>query len=430
LPIQRFLFRYAWRNLWRVPGRTLLVLALTGPVFLSLLLMLANSDALEGQIDRLESETATLIQLRGRSTFGHINQAGGLNKLMSASIESALVRLPHVIRVEPYLVAIEPIAGYYMTLHIGVRPGDAQRLATHGEVGGVDLVAGRNFTSADDGDDVALLGLDYARKMGITLDNFRPGESMFIKDVLRDGEPGVIKVGTRSIGGRPFRIVGLFSSGYSFGDNQMFLPYRTFQRHYGAEGRVSKFFLRVDKAVNVDTVTAAIRNQFPELDIITRADGARFISSALGTMRRIGRIWLGATVLLAGAMVLFAMLLAADERIRELGTLKAVGASTPNLAILLISESMLLAGLGATLGGTLYAIFGEIIGRSFFKATFGVYLPGQYGDSLLDNMLVSYSLSPGFVIVLVVATTLVGGLGSLYALYKVHRLSPVEALRS
>ena len=177
-------------------------------------------------------------------------------------------------------------------------------------------------------------------------------------------------------------------------------------------------------------MTAAIRNQFPELDIITRADGARFISSALGTMRRIGRIWLGATVLLAGAMVLFAMLLAADERIRELGTLKAVGASTPNLAILLMSESMLLAGLGATLGGTLYAFFGEIIGRSFFKATFGVYLPGQYGDSLLDNMLVSYSLSPGLVIVLVIATTLVGGLGSLYALYKVHRLSPVEALRS
>lgn len=427
---QRFLFRYSWRNLWRVRGRTLLVLALTGPVFLSLLLMLANSGALEGQLDRLETETATLIQLRGRASFGHINQAGGLNKLMPARLEAALVQLPHVTKVEPYLVAIEPIAGYYMTLHIGVRPGDAQRLATHGEVGGVDLVAGRNFTSEDDGEDVALLGLAYAEKMGITRDNFRPGESLFIKDVLRDGEPGVVKVGTRSIGGRPFRVIGLFSSGYSFGDNQMFLPYRTFQRHYGAEGKVSKFFLRVDSAENVAAVTTAIQNRFPELDIITRADGARFISAALETMRRIGRIWLGATVLLAGAMVLFAMLLAADERIRELGTLKAIGASTPNLALLLMSESMLLAGLGATLGGLLYAFFGEIIGRSFFKATFGVYLPGQYGDSLLDNMLVNYSLSPGFVVVLVIATTLAGGLGSLYALYRAHRLSPVEALRS
>ncbi|MCH7880253.1 MAG: ABC transporter permease [Proteobacteria bacterium] len=425
-----FLVRYAWRNLWRVRGRTLLVLVLTAPVFLSLLLMLANTDALDGQLDRLETETATLIQLRGRATFGHINQAGGLNRLLPANLEPTLAQLPHVTRVEPYLVAIEPIAGYYMTLHIGVRPGDAQRLATHGEVGGVDLVAGRNFTSEDDGEDVALLGLAYAEKMGITRDNFRPGESLFIKDVLRDGEPGVVKFGTRSIGGRPFRVVGLFSSGYSFGDNQMFLPYRTFERHYGAEGRVSKFFLRVDKAANVAAVRAAINSRFPELDIITRADGARFISSALDTMRRIGLIWLGATVLLAGAMVLFVMLLAADERIREFGTLKAIGASTPNLALLLLSESILLAGLGATLGGLLYATLGEVVGGTFFKATFGVYLPGQYGDSLLENMLVSYTLSPTYVAVLVVGTALVGGLGSLYALYKVHRLSPIEALRS
>ncbi len=426
----RFLIRYAWRNLWRVPGRTLLMLALTAPLFLSLLLMLANGGALEGQLDRLEAETATLIQLRGRATFGHINQAGGLNKLLPASLETALARLRNVTKVEPYLVAIEPIAGYYMTLHIGVRPGDAQRLATHGEVGEVEVVAGRNFTLADDGEDVALLGLAYAAKMGITLENFRPGETLFIKDVLRDGEPGVVKVGTRSIGGRPFQVLGLFTSGYAFGDNQMFLPYRTFQHHYGAEGRVSKFYLRVDKSENVAAVTVLIRDRFPDLDIITRADGARFISAALGTMRRIGRIWLGATVLLTGAMILFAMLLAADERLRELGTLKAVGASTPNLAVLLVSESVLLAGLGAALGGLLYGAFGEVVGRAFFKATFGVYLPGHYGDSLLDNMLVSYALSPGFMLVLVIATALAGGFGSLYALYKAHRLSPVKALRS
>ncbi|MCH8177711.1 MAG: hypothetical protein IIC09_05865, partial [Proteobacteria bacterium] len=89
-----FLVRYAWRNLWRVRGRTLLVLVLTAPVFLSLLLMLANTDALDGQLDRLETETATLIQLRGRATFGHINQAGGLNRLLPANLEPTLAQLP------------------------------------------------------------------------------------------------------------------------------------------------------------------------------------------------------------------------------------------------------------------------------------------------------------------------------------------------
>ena len=87
-------------------------------------------------------------------------------------------------------------------------------------------------------------------------------------------------------------------------------------------------------------------------------------------------------------------------------------------------------GLGAAVGGVLYGVFGELVGRAFFKATFGVYLPGHYGVSLMDNMLVSYALSPGVVVVLVIATALTGGLGSLYALYKAYRLSPVEALRA
>ena len=425
-----FLFYYALRNLARAAGRTLLVLALTAPVFLSLLLMLANSRALDTQVERLSAGTATLIQVRGRTTFGHINQAGGLNKLMPADVEGKLAALEHVVKVEPSLVAIEPIAGYYMTLHIGVRPGDARRLATHGEAGQVDIVAGRDLTAADEGKDVALLGLAYARKMGITLDNFRPGESIFMKDILRDGEPGVVKVGTRTIGGRPFRVVGLFTSGYGFGDNQMFLPYTTFQRHYGAEGRVSRFFVRIDRVENVPAVAGAIRAGFPGLDVATREDGARFMSAALATMRRIGRIWVGAAVLLAGAMVLFAMLLAADERVREIGTLKAIGASTQDLAALLVGESVFLAGLGAALGGVLYAAFGEALGRAFFKATFGVYLPGQYGDSLLDNMLVSYAMSPRVLVGLVLAAAAAGLFGSLYALYRAHRLSPVEALRA
>lgn len=425
-----FLFRYARRNLWRASGRTVLVLALTAPVFLSLLLMLANTRALEGQVTRLESGSATLIQVRGRATFGHINQAGGLDELLPAEMENALAALEHVAKVEPSLVAIEPIAGYYMTLHVGVRPNDGRRLATHGEVGKVEIVAGRDLITDDEGKDVALLGLAYAGKMGITLENFRPGESVFVKDVLRDGEPGVVKVGTRTIGGRPFRVVGLFTSGYAFGDNQMFLPYTTFQRHYGAEGRVSRFFLRVDRVENVPAVAAAIRSGFPDADVITRAAGARFLSSALATMRRIGRIWLGAAVVLAGAMVLFAMLLATDERIHELGTLKALGASAPDMAVVVMTESVLLAGSGAVLGGVLYAVVGEALGRAFFKATFGVYLPGQYGDSLLDNMVVSYALSPLAVGGLVLAAALAGLLGSLYGLWRVGRLSPVEALRA
>lgn len=260
-----FLLKYAWRNLWRTPERTALVLLLTAPVFVSLLMMLATAEALDQQVERLSTGAGTLIQVRARASFGHVNQAGGLNKTTPASIVDEIAGMERVVQVEPYLVAIEPIGGYYMTLHTGVRPGDARRLATHGEVGKVEIVAGRDLTAADEGKDVALVGLEYARKMGITLKNFRPGESIFVKDMLRDGEPGVVKRGTRTIGGRPFRVVGLFTSGYAFGDNQIFLPYTTFQRHYGMTDRISKLFVTVDRVENIPAVADAIVPSFRSL---------------------------------------------------------------------------------------------------------------------------------------------------------------------
>ncbi len=424
-----FLLRYAWRNLWRVPGRTLLVLLLTAPVFVSLMMMLATAQALDQQVERLSTGTGTLIQVRAPGSFGHVNQAGGLNQMMPASVADEVARLEHVAKVESYLVAIEPIAGYYMTLHTGVRPGDARRLATHGEVGAIEIVAGRDLTAEDEGEDVAVIGLDYALKMGITLETFRPGESVFIKDVLRDGEPGVVKTGTRTIGGRPFRVTGLFTTGYAFGDNQLFMPYTTFQRHYGMTDRVSKLFVTVDRVENIPAVADAIRARHPELDVGTREDGARFMSAALATMRRIGNIWVAGMVFLAAAIVLFAMLLATDERIGELGTLKALGASTTDTAVAVLTESALLAGSGAALGSLLYALFGPLVGRMFFGATLGVYLPGQYGESLFDNMAVGYGVSLELIAGLVLAAAAAGVLGSLHAIMRVRRMSPVEALR-
>jgi ABC-type antimicrobial peptide transport system permease subunit len=153
------------------------------------------------------------------------------------------------------------------------------------------------------------------------------------------------------------------------------------------------------------------------------------MARALATMRRIGNVWVAGMVVLAAGVVLFAMLLAADERVRELGTLKALGASLGDTAVAVLSESALLAGLSAAAGGLLYAALGPLLGRAFFGATLGIYLPGQYGESLLDNMTVTYAFSPRLALGLVAAAVIASVLGSLYALLQAQRLSPVEALR-
>ncbi len=88
------LLRRSLLNLWRRPFRTALV-----PGFLALVI-------------------------------GLFTVAATLNRLVPAEVGEAIATMNHVENVEPYLVAIEPIAGYYMTLHTGVRPGDARRPAS------------------------------------------------------------------------------------------------------------------------------------------------------------------------------------------------------------------------------------------------------------------------------------------------------------
>lgn len=49
---------------------------------------------------------------------------------------------------------------------------------------------------------------------GIRLEEF-DDETYFTKEVLKPG-PGLVKSGLKSIGGRPFKVIGIFESGYHF----------------------------------------------------------------------------------------------------------------------------------------------------------------------------------------------------------------------
>ena len=419
---------YGLKNIWRSRVRTLMVVVLIALPFFALLMMSSVEDAIDSQITRIKENVGTLIHIRPRGSLGHVNQAGGLNRLLPGNTVEEIKGIDHITKVEEYLIAIEPIANYYMTLHTGVKLGDKKRLESHGEVGDPTIIKGRGFTADDMDKDVAILGKGYAGKVGIDIDNFTD-ETYFEKEVLRPG-PGVLKEGLRSIGGKPFRVVGVFSSGYNFGDNQMFLPYETFKRHYGVEEGASKVYVTVDSVDNVSVVAGEIKQRLGGVvDVITSKSGSRFISLALGTMKMIARVWVFITMGLMVLIILFSMLLVTDERYREIGTLKAMGGSTLDIAKLFITEAITLTFLGGVAGTALFRFMGSRIGESFFTSIFYVYIPGKYGESLVENFVFRYNLSLSIIILLIIMSFIVGLLGSSYSIIKVRRMSPMEAIR-
>ncbi len=419
---------YGLKNVGRYRMRTLIVVVLVALPFFVLLMMSSVENAMNYQIKRIQENVATLIQIRPRGSLGHINQAGGLNRLLPGDVTGKINGMSHITKVETYLIALEPIANYYMTVHTGVRIGDKKRLESHGEVGDPKIIKGRDFTMEDNGQAVAIVGKAYAHKVGVDVDAFND-ETYFEKEVLRPG-PGVLKSGLKSIGGKPFKVVGIFSSEYNFGDNQMFLPYETFKRHYKVSEEVSKIYITVDSVENLEKVADEVRKKLgPLADVITAKSGAKFVSLALGTMKKITRAWVIVSILLMVLIILFSMLLVTDTRYKEIGTLKAMGASASDIGKQFVTESVILALLGGILGTILFKVMGSRIGKDFFTHTFYVYMPGKYGQSLVENIILRYDLSIATIILLVTVSIIVGLIGSSYSILKTHKMSPMEAIR-
>ena len=418
---------YGLKNIYRNKLRTFIVITLISLPFFSVLMMVAMEEGIDAQIAKVKKNVGNVIQIKPKGAFGTVNIAGKLNRPLPEKTVDQMRAIEHVTEVTPYLTAIEPIAGYYMTLHIGVRAGNRKRLGSHGEVGYPKIILGRDFIDADNGQDVAILGKEYAKVMGIDLKAFHD-ETYFEKEVLRPG-PGLVKEGLRSIGGKPFKVIGIFESGYDFGDHQMFIPYDTFKKHYGMNDRVSSVYVTVDSVDNVERAAEEILEKIGDrVDVVTQKSGARFVSRALGSIERISEVWILLSVMLMVLILLFSMLLAIDERHKEIGTLKALGAETSDLAKQYLMESVVLSLFGGITGTIFFKFLASPVGKIFFTSVYYVYLPGQYGQSLFDNLIIPYSVSGRVVLILLVVSLVTACISSLYAVLRARRLSPLEAI--
>lgn len=108
---------------------------------------------------------------------------------------------------------------------------------------------------------------------------------------------------------------------------------------------------------NEAIVGALVATNDPMLDTLLQQQGVDIFSG--GEMDQMLKLLIGLALLTATAGILNAMLMSVTERIKEIGTLKCLGASDPFIIKAYLIESALQGGLGALLGvaiGTLLAV--------------------------------------------------------------------------
>jgi ABC-type lipoprotein release transport system permease subunit len=388
----------------------ILVLGLSVALFVT---MQRTSATTATEARALKAQAATRIEVNeAGNTSGY---AGTVTAAELAADISRVAALPRVVKVERYLkrqfVDIQRTAPTGVL--IGTDPGATLRLQSMGGfVGSPRLLAGRHFTPEDAGKPMAIVGKAFARSRGVGLgDEFTlPGaEVQRGKWIYR-----------HRIQDLRARVIGIFAVGVVYPDNQVFVPLEVVQDVMGVgPGRVSQYIVTADSAENVPAVARALKATLGErVDVIAQDQTALQAASSLEAVSANSQVGAAIAAAVGALVALFTMVLVTRERTREIGILKAIGASNGNVAGLFTAETVALAGLGGVLGGLIYALGGRTLGYIFL---------GAIGSEV--SVGARYALRPGELAQGLGLALVFGLVGSLYAVVRAIRMRPSDAIR-
>ncbi|GHF39702.1 putative ABC transport system permease protein [Deinococcus metalli] len=152
------------------------------------------------------------------------------------------------------------------------------------------------------------------------------------------------------------KVEGILAPESGLVDNFIFLPLGTLQRSEGAEDRVSLVAVKLDDPRQARTVATALAKKL-DLEAATQSDFLSFLDRALKISDAV-RFGISLIALVVGGLaVANTVMMGVYERIREFGTLRAIGARPGFVRALVLSESLLLSLVGGV-GGVLLGLVG------------------------------------------------------------------------
>ncbi len=260
----------------------------------------------------------------------------------------------------------------------------------------LEIVEGRVFEAGQ-----ILVGAGLAASEGLVPANSQNAESG-MKNRFGPGE-------TR------YPISGLVSSGSGFQDYFVYLPLITALESNARKG-VQEVWIKLEDSHRAAEVVKEIEAlQIPDVKVMTRKDylgaASDYIEYAWLLQFAISAIG----VLIAITAAMNTMLMSTYERMREFGTLRAIGAPRGTVVTMVITESLMLSLLGGLLG----LAFGWI------------------GSVLLDRAMVTLlqlsfplaAITPGLIVQAILLSLFVGLVGAAIPSVLVWRVDIVRGLR-
>jgi len=147
---------------------------------------------------------------------------------------------------------------------------------------------------------------------------------------------------------RPWRVSGIYEPGML---TRVVVPLQTLQDLTANTGKVSMIYVKLDDPSKTDQVVSQLRQVLKDYRIYSMEEFTSLYSVSNVPMLQ-GFIWvvIGLGVVVGFLAILLSMYTAVLERTREIGVLKALGASPAYILNILLREAALIAVIGAVLG--------------------------------------------------------------------------------
>ncbi len=399
----------AWRNVWRTPSRSAIIIA------------------------------AIALGLLGGNLIAAIS-TGLLNQ---SSVETIRHRVSHIQMHNPDFIANpEPQHGIENGRDIfrqvrerdGVRAA-AARLAFDGMVASATMSSG-----------VRIVGVDPPSESTTTRMNARIEEGTYFADPgrlppvvvgrelaekLRSGVGSRIVLTFQDVDGElisaSFRVGGIFSlNSRAFEERNLFVLKNDLAGLAGAPGGVTEIAVLLEDDGRYREVAAEMQESFPHAEVRTweeLAPDLYFQHEMVGQ----SLMWVIAIILMGASFgILNTILMSVFERTRELGVLMSIGMKKAAVFKMILLETTMLAVVGGAAG--LAISFGAVK----YLSRRGIDLTAVGGENLRElgfSPEIHPDLAPAFYLQVAVMVGVFAVLAAIYPAFKAIKLLPAEAVR-
>ncbi|MBC2902475.1 ABC transporter permease [Streptomyces cupreus] len=199
-----------------------------------------------------------------------------------------------------------------------------------GPLAGSEITSGKTFTTAQSNAKVAVLSKSYAKE-----NEYKVGE-------------------TFKISGTKYTVIGIATPESSESTTDVYLPLKQAQTLGDAKNKVTTIYVKATDSQRIDAVKSAIQKNISGTTVTTSADLADTVSGSLSTASdlasSVGK-WLSIAVLAAAFLVAGLLTSSAvSRRVREFGTLKALGWTSGRVTRQVVGEAVVSGLVGGVLG--------------------------------------------------------------------------------